>query len=95
MKRTLGRVLVFLLCISVLFAIGSAICGHFHQCIGEDCQFCHANSYLQKLYRIFLLGFICLSLETVVFILFSNVNLYCPRKKQSVNLVVNKIKLSI
>ncbi len=95
MKRILGVVLCILLCAGILFTVCSAFYGHLHNCIGEECQFCQVNSYTQKLMRIFLLVFICLLLETVASDLFSSINLIFFNEKQSVNLVVNKVKLSV
>ncbi|MBR4282600.1 MAG: hypothetical protein IKT35_02690 [Clostridia bacterium] len=94
MKRTIAKMLCFLICASVLFAVGSAIYGHLHHCVGEECQFCQVNSNLQKLYRIILLGCVFSSFAIIVLTLFSNANLIFNIKKQSVNLVFNKVKLS-
>jgi len=89
------RIFCILLCVSVLFLVASAICGHLHDCVGEECQICQLNSNLQKLLRNIFLGCFCLSFEIVVITLFPNINSVIFTKMQRVNLVFNKVKLSL
>ena len=83
-----------LLCASVLFSVGSAIYGHNHDCIGEDCQYCQVISLQQELMRIVLLGCFSSSFALVFVQLIMNVNSRGDDKKQSINLVANKVKLT-
>ena len=83
-----------LLCASVLFSVGSAIYGHDHDCIGEDCQYCQAFSLQQELMRLVLLGCFSASFALIFVQLIMNVNSRGDDKKQSINLVVNKVKLT-
>ena len=83
-----------LLCASVLFSVGSAIYGHDHDCIGEDCQYCQAFSLQQELMRIVLLGCFSASFALIFVQLIMNVNARGDDKKQSINLVANKVKLT-
>ncbi len=86
--------LCLLLCASVLFSIGSAIYGHEHECIGEDCQYCQAFSLQQELIRLVLLGCFSASFALIFVQLIANVNSRGDDKKQSINLVANKVKLT-
>lgn len=86
--------LCLLLCASVLFSIGSAIYGHEHECIGEDCQYCQAFSLQQELMRLVLLGCFSASFALIFVQLIANVNSRGDDKKQSINLVANKVKLT-
>ena len=83
-----------LLCASVLFSVSSAIYGHNHDCIGEDCLYCQVVSLQQELMRLVLFG--CLStVFAFIFIqLIVNCNLRGDGKKQNVNLVANRVKLT-
>ena len=83
-----------LLCASVLFSVGSAIYGHDHDCIGEDCQYCQAFSLQQELMRLVLLGCFSASFALVFVQLVANLNSCSDEKKQSINLVANKVKLT-
>ena len=83
-----------LLCASVLFSVGSAIYGHDHDCIGEDCQYCQAFSLQQELMRLVLLGCFSASFALIFVQLIMNVNSRGDDKKQSINLVTNKVKLT-
>ena len=83
-----------LLCASVLFSAGSAIYGHDHDCIGEDCQYCQAFSLQQELMRLVLLGCFSASFALIFVQLIMNVNARGDDKKQSINLVANKVKLT-
>ena len=86
--------LCVLLCASVLFSIGSAIYGHDHDCIGEDCQYCQVFSLQQELMRLVLLGCFSASFALVFVQLIANLNSRGVDKKQSINLVTNKVKLT-
>ena len=86
--------LCVLLCASVLFSVGSAIYGHDHDCIGEDCQYCQAFSLQQELMRLVLLGCFSASFALVFVQLIMNINARGDDKKQSINLVSNKVKLT-
>ena len=86
--------LCVLLCASVLFSVGSAIYGHDHDCIGEDCQYCQAFSLQQELMRLVLLGCFSASFALIFVQLIMNVNLRGDDKKKSINLVANKVKLT-
>lgn len=83
-----------LLCASVLFSVGSAVYGHDHDCIGEDCQYCQTVSLQQELMRLVLLGCFSASFALVFVQLIANSNSYCDAEKQSINLVAYKIKLT-
>ena len=83
-----------LLCASVLFSVGSAVYGHDHDCIGEDCQYCQAFSLQQELMRLILLGCFSASFALIFVQLIMNVNSCGDDKKQSINLVANKVKLT-
>ena len=83
-----------LLCASVLFSVGFAIYGHDHDCIGEDCQYCQAFSLQQELMRLVLLGCFSASFALIFVQLIMNVNSRGDDKKQSINLVANKVKLT-
>ena len=83
-----------LLCASVLFSVGSAIYGHDHDCVGEDCQYCQVFSLQQELMRLVLLGCFSASFALVFVQLIMNVNSRGDDKKQSINLVANKVKLT-
>ena len=83
-----------LLCTSVLFSVGSAIYGHDHDCIGEDCQYCQAFSLQQELMRLVLLGCFSASFALVFVQLIANLNSRGGYEKQSTNLVANKVKLT-
>ena len=86
--------LCVLLCASVLFSVGSAIYGHDHECVGEDCQYCQAFSLQQELMRLILLGCFSASFALIFVQLIMNVNSRGDDKKQSINLVANKVKLT-
>lgn len=86
--------LCVLLCASVLFSVGSAIYGHNHDCIGEDCQYCQVISLQQELMRLVLLGCFSASFALVFVQLIMNVNSRGDDKKHNINLVVNKVKLT-
>ena len=86
--------LCILLCASVLFSVGSAIYGHDHDCIGEDCQYCQAFSLQQELMRLVLLGCFSASFALVFVQLIMNVNSRGDDKNRSINLVANKVKLT-
>ncbi len=83
-----------LLCASVLFSVGSAIYGHNHDCIGEDCQYCQAVSLQQELMRLVLLGYFSTSFALIFVQLFMNVNSRGDEEKKNINLVANKVKLT-
>ena len=83
-----------LLCASVLFSVGSAIFGHDHDCLGEDCQYCQAFSLQQELMRLVLLGCFSASFALVFVQLIANLNSRSDDKNQSINLVANKVKLT-
>lgn len=83
-----------LLCASVLFSVGSAIYGHNHDCIGEDCQYCQVISLQQEFMRLVLLGCFSASFALVFVQLIMNVNSRGDDKKHNINLVVNKVKLT-
>ena len=83
-----------LLCASVLFSVGSAIYGHDHDCVGEDCQYCQAVSLQQELMRLVLLGCFSASFALVFVQLIANLNSRGDDKKQNINLVANKVKLT-
>lgn len=86
--------LCVLLCASVLFSVGSAIYGHNHDCIGEDCQYCQVISLQQELMRLVLLGCFSASFALVFVQLIMNVNSRGEDKKHNINLVANKVKLT-
>ena len=86
--------LCVLLCASVLFSVGSAIYGHNHDCIGEDCQYCQVISLQQELMRLVLLGCFSASFALVFVQLIMNVNSRGDDKKHNINLVANKVKLT-
>ena len=86
--------LCVLLCASVLFSVGSAIYGHNHDCIGEDCQYCQVISLQQALMRLVLLGCFSASFALVFVQLIMNVNSRGDDKKHNINLVANKVKLT-
>ena len=86
--------LCVLLCASVLFSVGSAIYGHNHDCIGEDCQYCQVISLQQELMRLVLLGCFSASFALVFVQLIMNVNSRGNDKKHNINLVANKVKLT-
>lgn len=92
--KLLCVVICVLLCASVLFSVGSAIYGHDHDCIGEDCQYCQAFSLQQELMRLVLLGCFSASFALIFVQLIMNVNSRGGDKKQSINLVANKVKLT-
>ena len=92
--KLLCVVICVLLCASVLFSVGSAIYGHDHDCIGEDCQYCQAFSLQQELMRLVLLGCFSASFALIFVQLIMNVNSRGDDKKQSINLVANKVKLT-
>ena len=92
--KLLCVVICVLLCASVLFSVGSAIYGHDHDCIGEDCQYCQAFSLQQELMRLVLLGCFIASFALIFVQLIMNVNSRGDDKKQSINLVANKVKLT-
>ena len=83
-----------LICASVLFSVGSAIYGHDHDCIGEDCQYCQAFSLQQELMRLVLLGCFIASFALIFVQLIMNFNSRGDDKKQSINLIANKVKLT-
>ena len=83
-----------LLCASVLFSVCSAIYGHNHDCIGEDCQYCQAVSLQQELIRSVLLGCFSASFALIFVQLIVNVNSRGDDEKQNINLVANKVKLT-
>ena len=83
-----------LLCASVLFSVGSAIYGHNHDCIGDDCQYCQVISLQQELMRLVLLGCFSASFALVFVQLIANLNSRGDDKKQSISLVANKVKLT-
>lgn len=86
--------LCVLLCASVLFSVGSAIYGHNHDCIGEDCQYCQVISLQQELMRLVLLGCFSASFALVFVQLIMNVNSRGDDQKHNINLVSNKVKLT-
>lgn len=86
--------LCILLCANVLFSVGSAICGHNHDCIGEDCRYCQAVSLQQELMRLALLGCFSASFALIFVQLIVNVNSRGDDEKQNINLVANKVKLT-
>lgn len=86
--------LCVLLCASVLFSVGSAIYGHNHDCIGEDCQYCQVISLQQELMRLVLLGCFSASFALVFVQLIMNVNSRGEDKEHNINLVANKVKLT-
>ena len=92
--KLLCVVICVLLCASVLFSVGSAIYGHDHDCICEDCQYCQAFSLQQELMRLVLLGCFSASFALIFVQLIMNVNSCGDDKKQSINLVANKVKLT-
>ena len=83
-----------LLCASVLFSVGSAIYGHNHDCIGEDCQYCQVFSLQQELMRLVLLGCFSASFALIFVQLLINVYSRGDDEKQNINLVANKVKLT-
>ena len=83
-----------LLCASVLFSVGSAIYNHNHDCIGEDCLYCQVVSLQQELMRLVLLSYFSASFALIFVQLIMNINSCGDDKKQSINLVVNKVKLT-
>ena len=86
--------LCVLLCASVLFSVSSAVYGHDHDCIGEDCQYCQAVLSQQELMRLVLLGCFSTSFALIFVQLLMNVNSRGVDEKQSINLVANKVKLT-
>ena len=86
--------LCILLCANVLFSVGSAIYGHNHDCIGEDCLYCQAVSLQQELMRLVLLSYFSASFALIFVQLIMNINSHGDDKKQNINLVVNKVKLT-
>lgn len=92
--KLLCIVLCVLLCASILFSVGSAVYGHNHDCIGEDCQYCQVASLQQELMRLVLLGCFSASFAIVFVQLIVNVNTCRDDKKQNINLVANKVKLT-
>ena len=86
--------LCLLLCTSLLFSAGSAVYGHSHDCIGEDCQYCQAFSLQQELMRLVLLGCLSASFALIFVQLLMNINSRGSDEKHSVNLVANKVKLT-
>ena len=86
--------LCVLLCASVLFSVGSAIYGHNHDCIGEDCQYCQVISLQQELMRLVLLGCFSASFALVFVQLIMNVNSRGDDQKHNINLDANKVKLT-
>ena len=83
-----------LLCASVLFSVGSAIYGHIHDCIGEDCLYCQVVSLQQELMRLVLLSYFSASFALIFVQLIMNINSRGDDEKQSINLVANKVKLT-
>lgn len=83
-----------LLCASVLFSVGSAIYGHNHDCIGDDCQYCQVISLQQELMRLVLLGCFSASFALIFVQMLINVNSRGDDEKQNINLVANKVKLT-
>lgn len=86
--------LCVLLCTAVLFSVGSVAYGHSHDCIGEDCQYCQVFSLQQELMRIVLLGCLSSSFALAFVQIIMNVNSHGDDKKQNINLVANKVKLT-
>ena len=83
-----------LLCASVLFSASSAIYGHNHDCIGEDCLYCQVVSLQQELMRLVLLSYFSASFALIFVQLIMNINSRGDDEKQSINLVANKVKLT-
>ena len=83
-----------LLCASVLFSVSSVIYGHNHDCIGEDCLYCQVVSLQQELMRLVLLSYFSASYALIFVQLIMNINSRGDDKKQNINLVVNKVKLT-
>ena len=83
-----------LLCASVLFSVSSAVYGHDHDCIGEDCQYCQAFSLRQEFMKLILSGCFSASFALVFVQLIANLNSRGDDRKQKINLVANKVKLS-
>ena len=83
-----------LLCASVLFSVSSAIYSHNHDCIGEDCLYCQLVSLQQELMRLVLLSYFSASYALIFVQLIMNINSRGDDKKQNINLVVNKVKLT-
>ena len=83
-----------LLCASVLFSVGSAIYGHNHDCIGEDCLYCQVVSLQQELMRLVLLSYFSASFALIFVQFIMNINSRGDDEKQSINLVANKVKLT-
>ena len=92
--KVLFVAICILLCASVLFSVGSAIYGHNHDCIGEDCQYCQVISLQQELMRLVLLGCFSASFALIFVQLLINVNSRGDDEKQNINLVANKVKLT-
>lgn len=94
LTKVLFVTICVLLCASVLFSVGSAIYGHNHDCIGDDCQYCQVISLQQELMRLVLLGCFSASFALIFVQLFVNVNSRGDDEKQNINLVANKVKLT-
>ena len=82
------------LCASILFSAGSVAFGHSHNCIGDGCQYCQAFSLQQELMRLVLTGCFSASFALIFVQLIVSFNSYTDDKKQSINLVDNKVKLT-
>ena len=83
-----------LLCASVLFSVGSAIYGHDHECVGEDCQYCQAVSLQQELMRLVLLGCFSASFAIVFVQMIITVCSLGGKADKERSLVACKVKLT-
>ena len=83
-----------LLCASVLFSVGSAIYGHDHECVGEDCQYCQAFSLQQELMRLVLWGCFSASFAIVFVQMIITVSSLGGKADKERSLVACKVKLT-
>ncbi|MBR3815165.1 MAG: hypothetical protein IKJ27_00390 [Clostridia bacterium] len=82
------------LCASVFFSVWPAAYDHSHDCLGENCQYCQAVSLQQELMRLVLFGCFSTVFAFIFIQLIVNCNLRGDGKKQNVNLVANRVKLT-
>lgn len=94
LTKLLCIALCVLLCASVLFSAGSAVYGHNHDCIGEDCQYCQAVSLQQKLMRLALMGCFSASFALVFVQMLTAVSSLGGQVIKGRSLVTNKVKLT-
>lgn len=95
MKKQLKLIICLMLCTSILLSVCLIEHNTNHNCTGEDCQFCRDVALQRELLKSILL---CLLYGGVTVFISHNaviVSLIFNTEKRKLNLVANKIKITV